>query len=97
MSIKKLISHFHYERGWYTETMRFVSNIEDALHLDKYLQRRRVMIDRADFQAFEGRVMINKADFQAFEERFEQLAAAIVETLLAASILRFVFFLAELP
>ena len=41
--------------------------------------------------------MIDKTDFQAIEERMEQLAAAIVLTLLASSILGFVFFLSELP
>jgi len=51
--------------------------------LDKYLQGRSVMID--------------KPDFQAFEERIEQLATAIIVTLLASSILGFAFFLSELP
>lgn len=41
--------------------------------------------------------MIDKTDFQAIEERMEQLATAIVLTLLASSILGFVFLLSELP
>jgi hypothetical protein len=41
--------------------------------------------------------MIDTPDFQAFEDRFKQLATAIVVTLLATSILGFVFFLIELP
>jgi hypothetical protein len=41
--------------------------------------------------------MIDKADFQAVEDRIEQLAIAIVVTLLATSVLGFVFFLMELP
>jgi hypothetical protein len=40
--------------------------------------------------------MIDKTDFQAVEQRIEQLATAIVVTLLASSILGFVFFLLEL-
>ena len=41
--------------------------------------------------------MIDKTSFQAIEERFEQLAIAIVVTLLATSILGFVVFLIDLP
>ena len=41
--------------------------------------------------------MIDKTSFQAFEERFEQLAIAIVVTLLATSILGFVVLLIGLP
>lgn len=41
--------------------------------------------------------MIDKTSFQAFEDRFEQLAAAIVVTLLATSILGFVVLLIDLP
>jgi len=41
--------------------------------------------------------MIDKPSFRAIENRFEQLAIAMVMTLLGSSILAFVFFLAELP
>ena len=41
--------------------------------------------------------MSDKTGFQAFEDRMEQLAMAIVVTLLGSAILGFVFLLAELP
>jgi len=41
--------------------------------------------------------MNDKTGFQAFEDRLEQLAMAIVLTLLGSAILRFVFLLVDLP